>query len=142
MGQFDQDKLTAPPPAAAPSPTALEALAALAAALRTQIEFDDPLPSSGRRFGSKALKIKGKIFAMLVNNALVLKLPRDQAAGLIDAGDGAYFERGQGRPLRDWVSLPGSPDAHLLLALAACAFVRDHVPARAKPSLPSAQVNP
>ena len=125
MGQFDQSSFT-PPPAASPPPTALEAMAALAAALRTQIEFDDPSPSSGRGFGSKALKINGKMFAMLVNNALVLKLPRDQTAGLVDAGGGAYFERGQGGLMRDWVALPGSPDAHLLLALTACAFVRDH----------------
>ncbi|WP_372785288.1 hypothetical protein [Phenylobacterium sp.] len=142
MGEFDQSSSAAPPPSASTPPTVLEALAALAAALRTQIEFDGPSPSPGRQFGSKALKINGKIFAMLVNNALVLKLPRDQAVDLVDTGEGAYFERGQGKPLREWVSLPGPPDAHLPLALVACAFVRDHVPARAKPFPSSAPVNP
>jgi hypothetical protein len=36
----------------------------------------DPSIGKGRGFGSSALKVRGKIFAMLVDENLVVKLPR------------------------------------------------------------------
>lgn len=97
---------------------------ALATALRARIEFDASAATTPRRFGSTALKMNGRIFAMLVKEALILKLPPHQVAALVERGEGAYFDRGQGRPMKAWIALHGAPPTHLQLAMAACAFVR------------------
>ena len=71
---------------------------------------DDPAvtpPSArgGRRFGASALKVDGKIFAMLVGGELVVKLPRERVDDLVDSGMGKPFESGQGRVMKEWVAL-------------------------------------
>jgi hypothetical protein len=82
--------------------------------------------TKGTGFGSRpGLRVGGKIFAMLAGDELVLKLPADRCAELVAAGAARPFDRGQGRPLREWVSVadggePEWPD----LAREALAFVR------------------
>lgn len=63
--------------------------------------------SSQRRggFGSSALKVNGKIFAMLVGGQLVVKLPRHQVDSLVMLGEGEHFTAGKGRPMREWLVL-------------------------------------
>ena len=80
---------------------------------------------SGRRgFGSDALTVHGRIFAMVSQGRLVLKLPRDRVAELIERGDGLPFDAGKGRPMKEWVVLqPGSSRRWSLLAEEACDFV-------------------
>src|SRR5215831_2817906 len=63
-------------------------------------------PGAGKGFGSAALKVHGKIFAMLVEGKLVLKLPKARVASLKAAGQGESFEpRHDGRPMKEWVVL-------------------------------------
>jgi hypothetical protein len=58
---------------------------------------------------SRVLSVNGKIFAMLVRERLVVKLPAAQAAELIHAGAGGAFEPRPGRAMKQWVTI--SPDS-------------------------------
>lgn len=61
-------------------------------------------------FGSGGLKVGGKVFALLVRERLVLKLPAARVDALVAAGEGDRFDPGHGRLMREWISLePQSP---------------------------------
>ncbi len=66
----------------------------------------DPAVETARGFGSSALKVGGKIFAMLVQGGLVVKLPRGRVEALIAEEVGRPFEAGTGRVMREWVAVP------------------------------------
>src|ERR1700680_3510297 len=55
----------------------------------------DATPSRG--FGSKALKVNGKIFASLTKNRLLLKLPEARVDALVKSKKGQRFSTGVGR---------------------------------------------
>ena len=57
-----------------------------------------PDPTAGHRFGADALKVDGAIFAMCVQGALVLKLPRNRVAALVAEGACGPFDSGKGTP--------------------------------------------
>lgn len=77
------------------------------------------------RFGASELKVGGKIFAMLSNGRLVVKLPRARVDALVAAGQGERFDpRHDGRLMKEWLVLGPSADADWLpLAQEALAFV-------------------
>jgi len=80
---------------------------------------------SGRRgFGSDALMVNGRIFAMVTRGHLVLKLPPDRVSALIERGDGLPFEAGKGKPMKEWVVLTSQSSRRwIALAGEACTFV-------------------
>ena len=82
-------------------------------------------PSGGKGFGSSALKIQNKIFAMLVRGNLVVKLPKPRVEALISSGDGERFDpRHDGRLMKEWVSIePTSEEEWLNLSREAMEFV-------------------
>jgi len=107
-------------------PAAFEMLAEV---LRRGGGVDPPAVAASRRqFGSAALKVGGKIFAMPAQGTLVLKLPASRVDALVAAGLGTRFDPGHGRTMKEWVSLHGADDGWLTLAREA----RDFVSARAK----------
>ena len=81
------------------------------------------VPDGGRGFGSSALKINDKIFAMLAGGRLVVKLPRARVAELIETGRGQPFDSGKGTPMKEWVVLTGDEAECRALVVEAQAFV-------------------
>lgn len=56
-------------------------------------------------FGSSALQVDGKIFAMLTSaKVLVVKLPRSRVDELVAAGKGQPFDPGHGRLMKEWLA--------------------------------------
>jgi hypothetical protein len=95
------------------------------ASLISAFAEDPEVTSGGKGFGSLGLKVNGKLFAMPVRGRLVLKLPKARVDALVQAGEGAYFDPGHGRLMKEWVVLdPRRPD-RLDLARGAYRFVRD-----------------
>ena len=67
----------------------------------------DPTVSFGTGFGSSpGLRVRGKIFAMLAGEALVVKLPKGRVEELVASGVGAAFDPGHGRVMKEWVTVP------------------------------------
>jgi hypothetical protein len=81
------------------------------------------VPEGGSGFGSNAIKINKSIFAMLVNDRLVVKLPGARVTELISSGYGVPFDAGKGRPMKEWVGLTVDEDACRKLVAEAMAFV-------------------
>jgi hypothetical protein len=83
-------------------------------------------PSGGRGFGRSALRVHGRIFAMLVRGRLVLKLPAQRVDALVDGGAGVRFDANKGTAMKQWLDLDPDFDVEWLpLAREALAFVRD-----------------
>ncbi len=60
---------------------------------------DGPQPQKG--FGALALKVQNKIFAMLVEGKLVVKLPKHRVEALIASGAGERFDHRRTRVGRE-----------------------------------------
>jgi len=80
----------------------------------------------GRGWGASALKVDGRIFAMLsARGDFVLKLPRSRADQLVASGDAVRFDPRGGRPMKEWVAIdPASTKRWSGLAAEALEFVR------------------
>ncbi len=79
----------------------------------------------GKGFGSGALKVGGKIFAMMSSKGqFVVKLPKERVAALVAAGRGASFDPGHGRKMKEWAVIDAAPAEWPALAREAYDFVR------------------
>ncbi len=83
---------------------------------------EPPAPARGA-FGSNGLKVDGRIFAMLVRGALVVKLPRERVEALIRSGRAEPFDAGRGRAMKEWATVRGSEPGWLALAKEALEYV-------------------
>jgi hypothetical protein len=62
------------------------------------------LPGTGKGFGSGALKVNGKIFAMISSKGeFVVKLSEERVSELVAAGKGSRFDPGRGRVMKEWM---------------------------------------
>ena len=60
----------------------------------------------GKGFGSSSLKVNGRIFAMLSSRGeFVVKLPRQRVDALVASGEGANYDGGKGRAMKEWLAL-------------------------------------
>jgi hypothetical protein len=83
---------------------------------RSQATYgNDESKGARRSFGSTSLKTNGKIFAMLVKERLVVKLPEERVNALIAEDRGERFDNG--RPQREWLVF-GSDEYEDWLAVA------------------------
>ncbi|GLV53905.1 hypothetical protein KDH_07560 [Dictyobacter sp. S3.2.2.5] len=82
-------------------------------------------PTPGRAFGSSGLKVHQKIFAMLAQEKLVVKLPKTRIDELVASGAGERYDpRHNGRVMKEWITIdPGSSVDWLPLAQEALEFV-------------------
>ena len=92
-------------------------------------------PPGGTGFGRSALRVHNKIFAMLVRDRLVVKLPAGRVDALVAAGEGDHFDANKGTPMKEWFNLaPGSELDWPPLAREALDFVAAAPPARRRPA--------
>jgi hypothetical protein len=69
--------------------------------------LDEAAVTQGTGFGSSpGLRINGKIFAMLVKDELVVKLPRARVDELVAAAAAGRFDPGHGRVMKEWATVP------------------------------------
>ena len=81
--------------------------------------------AKSRLFGSKALKVQDKIFAMVSSRGdFVVKLPKARVEALVSSGVGERFDANRGRPMKEWLDVRSqSAEEWLQLAREALEFV-------------------
>src|SRR5215471_18256467 len=78
----------------------------------------------GLGFGKGALKVEGKIFAMITsNNQFVVQLSQDRVDALVASGDGQRFEPRPSKPMKQWLVVTRKNSEWLQLAKEAREFV-------------------
>ena len=72
-------------------------------------------PSRGRKFGASGLKVRNKIFALLISGKLVVKLPKYRVDELVASGDGERWDPSKrGRLLKEWIVIDPTSDLEWL----------------------------
>jgi hypothetical protein len=89
-----------------------ERYAALCEAFVGNPDVSQPSATGSKKtFGSSTLRIRDRIFAMLVKGRLVVKLPARRVDALIASGAGQRYAPRPGRFMKEWLSLePASSD--------------------------------
>ncbi len=100
----------------------MEAVAAYTALAERALAW--PGVAEGRILHATGLKAGGRVFAFPRRGELVLKLPAARCTELVEDGVARRFDKGDGRPLREWVAVPEArADRWEELAREARAFV-------------------
>ena len=91
----------------APLPEQVDSFSRLAARFAGRPDTGLPVPGGPRgRFGADALKVRGRILALMSRGQLVVKLPEVRRRELIDQGLGESFTTGRGFPAPAWAAVP------------------------------------
>jgi hypothetical protein len=77
----------------------------------------------GRKFGSNGLTVNRKLFALFTQRTLVVKLPRERVAELVERGTGEPFDPGHGRLMKEWLKVTSKKASWTELAIEAFVFV-------------------
>jgi hypothetical protein len=79
----------------------------------------------GKGFGSGALKVNGKIFAMKSSKGkFVVKLSKERVDALVASGQGERFDPGHGRLMKEWLAVGDREAGWVQLAREAHDFVK------------------
>ena len=96
-----------------------------AAVVEALVGMRDVTRESRQGFGSGALKVNGKIFAMMTpRTEFVVKIPKTRGDELVSDGIGERFEPGPGRVMKEWLALEHHPELWSNLAKEAYRFVK------------------
>lgn len=85
--------------------------------------YEEQAGPRGRKFGSNGLKTNGKLFALFTQGTLVVKLPKERVAALVERGVGKPFDPGHGRLMKEWLAVTSPRASWLALAKEAHGFV-------------------
>jgi len=83
----------------------------------------EPGVSMGKLFASVGLRVRGKIFAMVVRDRLVVKLPKARVDELVARGMAERFDPGHGRLMKEWAVFGGKKPTWASLAREAFEYV-------------------
>ena len=110
--------------AAGPGWTPSDGLTPAFAALITEFTSSPRVSYGGRGFGARALRVDGRIFAMLDSKGrFVVKLPRIRADELLVRAQAIHFEPVPGRPMKEWLVVTDVKVSWLALAREAYQYV-------------------
>lgn len=106
-------------------------VAALLGALRRETKlasvvaaYEKAASKPGRKFGKNGLKTKGgKLFALITQGTLVVKLPNERVTALVAQGVGKPFDPGHGRLMKGWLTIRSAKASWVELAKEAYEFV-------------------
>lgn len=96
-------------------------------------DYRERRQAGGRSFGSNALRVNDKLFAMVVRGRLVVKLPKERVDALVTARRGEAFDPGHGRKMKEWLSLVSKALPWIELIREAHAFVKEASPKKRSP---------
>lgn len=83
-------------------------------AVAARLVAENPGLSQARMFASTGLRAEsGKFAGFARGDDLVLKLPADRVAELLESGEGEIFDAGRGRPMKEWVVLHPADETEL-----------------------------
>ena len=92
-------------------------------------QLQDVSQENRKGFGSGALKVNGKIFAMMSSRRqFVVKLPKDRVDELVNRGKGQRFDPGHGRIMKEWFVVGRGKANWVELAEEAYNFVKQGKP--------------
>ena len=76
--------------------------------------------------GNPGLRLAGHIFAMLVDEDLVVKLDPGLVSQLVGSDGAVSFDAGKGRPMRAWLRVPfgSSPGGYTWEELVETAYIK------------------
>jgi hypothetical protein len=82
------------------------------ASVAERLVASNPGLETARMFGSVGLRTEsGKFAGFARGDDLVVKLPADRVAELLQRGEGTVFDAGRGRPMKEWVVLHPADEA-------------------------------